>query len=906
MRGFRPRFPPMPLHRLVFLPDRPTVDAFWDAAAAAIDQPAPPVRVFVPAPAHIEPMRAALWRRHARPGVPWRPPLVTTLELAAARFAPCAVRPSVARTLEIFDALGRMPSARGSDRMSVAQRLSGALDKLDLVELLERVDALDERAREAYGARGWLAAQAEIESLRALRLAVGSAADPMRARFDSCARLAAGCTVDAVVRWQRPQPFERAYATQAAAAGVMLEAELDIERFAFDLPALAAAWPEAFGRPFEDLRSRVGRSMDARAPKVLRADRREDEAQAAAQWICQELSAGARELRIVAADLWVARRLRALLERAGVQVDDCIGWRLSTTVAASAVVRWLDVATTGAPHAAVTAWMASPHVFPQADKGPLLAWIDQATARGSWLAGWEALVAARAVDDEWQPRLAGLAQLAQAQAGRGTAAGHAAALREALHLSGTWTSLGTDAAGRQVIDAFERLADALAGSDARIDGTEFRSLLAGELEQRVFTDGAVESPVRMVGLEAAALAPCDGLVVVGANRDLLPPAETTSPFFTDGLAARLGLPTRNDDVERTLRQLAFALALAPRAALTCRDDTEEGVERSAWVERLLAVRGEAIEQRARQVAHGQRARLQARPMRSAGARGAGLLPQRMSVSDLEQLATCPYRFWGQALLRLREPQQPMDAPQRREMGTVVHAILHDFHTALGDAPFDASGARALLEQVTRQHAQRLVAAGGFLPLVAEWRASIPRYIDWLDKRIQDGWRWQAGEHPLEIEFQAAGVRLVLKGKVDRIDVRVRADGTPEHAVIDYKAGASAGPKKRAVQPHEYAQLPLYVLLLEQAGLAPVEAAFLSIDRDRVELLPMAQRLPGRRTQVRVEPVAVAMRWHARIEDALGRIDAGDTLEAMGHADDCDTCTVQGLCRKQHWWQEHDR
>ncbi len=51
---------------------------------------------------------------------------------------------------------------------------------------------------------------------------------------------------------------------------------------------------------------------------------------------------GKRNIGIVTNDRKLARRVRALLERANILIQDAAGWRLSTTSAAAALIRWLD------------------------------------------------------------------------------------------------------------------------------------------------------------------------------------------------------------------------------------------------------------------------------------------------------------------------------------------------------------------------------------------------------------------------------------------------------------------------------------------------------------------------------------------------------------------------------------
>lgn len=891
----------MPVRRHKFTPARPTAEAFWDAVAAALDGERVPLRVFVPDAAHVESCRNALWRRQAHAGRSWRAPLVGSLLEVAERTFPRHVRAEPNRWLQLADALARLKSIRGPDRIALAVRLTASLDRLDLAAVAGGgEDAVAPSALPADGDHDTPVLD-ELRMLRALRNALGTESDPVPALLASCLALADGCERDVVVHWQPLEPIERAFIERAGQRGTVHVIELDAAAAAFAAPMLAAAWPDAFGLPAGDLRMRAHAAAQQVAPLVLHAASREDEAQAAAQWICMQLAAGRHEVRVVALDDWVARRLHALLMRADVRMSDSVGMPLSRSLPAAAIMRWLDLVIGDAPQAQLSAWLASPFVLADRDARSLLDWIEAAAARGRWLGGWQALLAARGIDDAWQRLLDALAGLAARQRVAQSASGHAATMRTALAQAGVWQALAADATGRQAADAFERLCTAVAVSDAMLTVAEWRDLLAHEFDRLSAIDRAVDSPVRRVPLDAVVAAPCEALIVVGANREALAAASQPELPTTDSLNARLGLPTRRQQADRTLRQFALALALAPHAALTCRDDAARGIERSAWVERLVAVRGGQITVEARTVAHIQRVPVRVTPLRGARATGQGLLPERLAVTDIEQLAVCPYRFWAQALLGLREPREPIDMPQRRELGSFVHAVLFDFHRQLSAQRFEAAAARALLDAVTDRHAEQQAAAG-FLPLLAEWRATVPRYIDWLAQRGTHAWRWQDGELPLDARFQVGDMQVVVRGRVDRIDAAVR-DGQPVHAVIDYKVGAASSHRRRAGEPDEFAQLPLYLLLLEQAGLEPIEAGFLAIERDRIELVPLSRTPRGRQSAQPVEPRELAARWRERVRHTLVRIERAEPLQAIGHSGDCASCTVQGLCRKQHWWQD---
>ena len=131
---------------------------------------------------------------------------------------------------------------------------------------------------------------------------------------------------------------------------------------------LAAAWPRAAERP--GLRERA-RELEAAHPqsalagrvRIIGAASAEQEAQAVDVTVREWLLAGKRRIAIVVQDRLVARRARALLERAQVLVKDEAGWAFSTTSAATAIGRWLDVAGGDCYYRDLLDLMKSPFAF---------------------------------------------------------------------------------------------------------------------------------------------------------------------------------------------------------------------------------------------------------------------------------------------------------------------------------------------------------------------------------------------------------------------------------------------------------------------------------------------------------------------------------------------------------------
>src|SRR6202022_3672068 len=111
------------------------------------------------------------------------------------------------------------------------------------------------------------------------------------------------------------------------------------------------------------------------------------------------LQAGKSCIAIIAQDRVVARRMRALLERAQVFVFDETGWKLSTTRAASAIAALLDVVATRAETAALLDLLKSPFLFADVrDKSERVMAIERSLRRANVLGGGGAALAVLAND----------------------------------------------------------------------------------------------------------------------------------------------------------------------------------------------------------------------------------------------------------------------------------------------------------------------------------------------------------------------------------------------------------------------------------------------------------------------------------------------------------------------------
>ena len=623
----------------------------------------------------------------------------------------------------------------------------------------------------------------------------------------------------------------------------------------------------------------------------------ENEAQRTAAQVLIDLNAGAQPVALIAQDRLLTRRVRALLARQDVPLQDETGWKLSTTRAAAAIASLLRVARGDSSSDEWLDWLKTCiEDWPAfADATFALPALERALRRHGWShplsvdgSALEALPArlwqaAGDVVDRLRSRR--MQSLSAWLGATGTA----------LEACGAMTSLRHDDAGRQVLEALHM--QALSGHSPGVGGDEpmtledFTAWVDGALEEGTYLPAAAPGAVVVVTpLERAMLRPFGAIVFAAADQKRLGAMPAPQPLIGDALALELGLPTAT--LRREAETLAFAQVLrAPKVALLRRvDDAGEALAPSPLLERLELARSQRGFAGLAPAADGGVGLDLApmpipRPLPTAGV----LLPARLSASACEALRTCPYRFFALRLLKLRDADELDDELEKRDYGTWLHAVLYRFHVTRG-VPLAFADEQARLHAVASevQQAMRFDAAA-FLPFAATFARFAPRYVEWLHACDAGGVQWLAGEVEL-VARPDAWEGVEMHGIVDRVDSVPGGDGPVTH-LIDYKTGSAQRLREQMKSPAEDTQLAFYAALMAAQSSTgdTIGAAYLPLDESGA-LKPIEHP----------DVEATAQRLVDGIGAELARIRNGAPLPALGEGRACDYCEARGLCRRDHW------
>ncbi len=903
---------------------------FWPQLARVLlaasdrerNEAAPPMSdwlVLVPTFTHIAALRSALAAELApTSGNSFIPPQIRTLDswLEQQLPEPASAAPATPseRLMGLYAQLRQnalikslLATPHNTDLLPLAQTLLSINDELTAALLpaaLAQPEAVEDRWHAALAQLSANAAavlSGESRLVWTLWQAERDAHDPGLARYNAMQRAAAAAEFPLLwcAPWE-PDALEAAFLNAWSQRQQVLRVRVDWSADA--LPQLLArSWPEILDAgpggaatdgeaaivPLPGLRLYPARSM-------------EDEAQAAAQTIVDWIAAGKSRIALVPQDRVVARRLRALLERADIVVADETGWKLSTTRAAAVIHAWMTLVAAGGEIAPLLDFLKSPFVrHPALDEPETRHALERALVRLGHAGDWASVADAATALPDLKALVDAIAREAQAYRGRKRVAGWVDATLTVFDALGCSATLAADKAGEQLLTMLTQLASDCERLDDEFSLAEWRALLDLQLEQTVFVAPRDDRRVMMVPLNGTMLREFDATIVVGADSEHLPSRPAEALFFANAVRRELGLQTREDRQRQQLREFAALLVGCSEVVLSWQQMQDgEKVAPSPWIQRLQLTLGRAgldelplhAPQRARATLT---AALPQQPQPSAPA----LLPDTLSASGYHALVTCPYQFFGSRMLGLRADDPLREMPEKRDYGDWLHAILKQYHDQLRDTPVPRDARPALMAAISDAVFGDAVARNpAALSWQARWNARRDAYVAWANAQEDEGWHYAQGEQEARAvlhygEHRSAhlsthGIEhsIRLYGKLDRIDMQVRSDGSREQRVLDYKTTARDTLNRR-LREHSDHQLAFYSLLLEPA---PVAAGYVAVDDDQPALLP-ANDLDDWRSLLRTQ-----------LQRNLAAIADGASLVANGHGDSCTWCDMNGLCRKGYW------
>ncbi|HOW88877.1 MAG TPA: PD-(D/E)XK nuclease family protein [Elusimicrobiales bacterium] len=399
----------------------------------------------------------------------------------------------------------------------------------------------------------------------------------------------------------------------------------------------------------------------------------------------------------------------------------------------------------------------------------------------------------------------------------------------------------------------------------------------------------------------------DRVYFLDANADVLPAVRKEDSVLSHFVREGLGLSTYRTRERISRYYFSVLLGGASEAHIFYKDSS--GQERSPLVEKLVW----DLERSGRRPDEGDiHLRMdfsRAEPAAVPKTREMTELLRRMpfSPSALDAYLECGLRFYYKYVLRLEEKRGISEEMERRDIGTLAHAVLAGFFGARIGSPLRISekDRESALEAAAAVFDEKLKGHGsGFEYLIK--RQVERRLLDVLDYHREklDGITVLECETELSSELMTRFGPVKLRGRADRIDRR----GGVTH-ILDYKTGSRAAapdwrrfdPEKRAEWPSTLrsVQLPFYlVACADGRGLDPaagMDASLMLLGRENIEEESLYRERRGKPVDRAAASVHCRTVLRVLLEEVL---DEGTPFAPPADDEACRSCRFRTLCGRQ--------
>jgi ATP-dependent helicase/nuclease subunit B len=836
------------------------------------------------------------------------PQMITLNDWAQSIPLDIPIQPDTQRIASLYQALRERRWFADADLWSLSRELLGLMDDLTRhhVALPKSADEFSEQLAKAYQARSGQSMQFEARVVHELwyAMAAGGERDGVRAYQQQLALLAQRVDTPLYVLLTSDMSAPETHFLEACRARVPVTF-FDLREMVVDAPdcallsrALQHAAESGDLRSDATLLKKIPAAALTSHLRLFGAHSLEQEARAAEVQVRSWLLAGKQNIALVAQDRLVARRVRALLERAGVLVQDETGWTMSTLAVSTVLMRWLDTLQSDFYYQDLLDLLKSPFIFADqnsSERTQAVYQLEQLVRKHGVVSHLDTFLSLAHGEVEVQTALVRLRQAAETlRKNTDTLSGWLRALDDSLSILGVLQGLAADMAGVQLLQALRTWQQELAGDSTRFTRVEWRHWLAQQLDAHTFQDSSIDSPVLLTHLAATRWRSFDAVLMLGCDAAHLPSTDNGSVWFNDAVRGTLGLPTREIYLAQQRDDL-LALLVMNDTVLVTWQSSKNGEKNllSPYLEMLralheLAYSDDLAERELGVLLEHAQVRAAEFPLPNETVMPApsalkSLIPSRISASGYNSLVACPYQFYARHMLRLNELDEVRESIEKRDYGEWVHGILHRFHqqfSLLGEHT------RTVLEEALQQISSEMFAPTVERDYLARawllrWQQAIPTYLDAQLKNEADGWRYQNGEVPFEMPLTD---ELTLHGRIDRVDAREN-----ESKVLDYKMMDATRLRNKLKEAGEDVQLACYAHVYEAD-----EAAFISIEKDKVISVAPPQDLPGL-AQANIE----------RLLEVFAQMRGGAVMPAHGVDEACMYCEMRGLCRKSEWSARDD-
>ena len=630
------------------------------------------------------------------------------------------------------------------------------------------------------------------------------------------------------------------------------------------------------------------------------------------------------QIAVIAQDRLVARRVRALLARYGnsISIKDPTGWKLATTSAAAAVHSYLQLITNSVGPSLVSlfGFLKNPMLDWQSLLAPFVQdqkidsfdfswWMESRLLSSSIGTGWQELhsVFLNEIHQDEHPNNTEYRLIAQAllvqlqnfsttwQSSRNTSSGWVNLLKEHLDSFGMMKSLAEDEAGQSFIQMLDELHEL---HQETFKSTAWTSLLDQWIDQASYVQKSQRKTINIafIPLSAIRFNHYSAVVMIGCDDRQLPSTKDYGSIFSRAMLKELDESLPESEYIQQARDLSQLLTSHEHVDLLWQEyqKSQEKNRLCGWLARLQI----DLPHLTKTISL-QEAQVHSKPLTQSSTLVlySQLLPKKLSPSAYKALRSCPYQFYVSYLLGLRSPKALQEQSDFGQIGSLLHAILHQFYQMYQTETF-ANGViqrqwmTDRLENISKEKWGVLIAQNGQLFADQQkWLNQIPLWVDWQLEQESNGWTFSESEKNVEFPLQlSSGDLITIYGRVDRVDIKDNLN----LKVWDYKFKSGDQLKKSNEQLNDDPQILIYSKALTQTH------RYRQQDVKQAGWISLREANEEHR-DLEIEVNAdVLNQIEEQICNDLNHVWMGVSMPANGPQQVCKYCDARGICRKGMW------
>ena len=378
----------------------------------------------------------------------------------------------------------------------------------------------------------------------------------------------------------------------------IIEFEKTIDTEANDNHALSAFISETFVQSESSIKQRAqsyadkhGDAFSTRPPFcTYMAGDEEEQIRAIDYFIRSNILQGKNNIAVISEDRKLSRRLRAILERANIPLQDRAGWSLATTQAASIIERWLECIEEDFSAYPLLDCLKSPFInnvhsvtdfkqniyrfehdliFHENVSSNISEYKKQLKNRLKRLTHWPKNSYNELIDtlDFIENSAATLLTLHNKNK-KILLSEFLQTLLSSLEQLGVMQNYQTDEAGLVLLKTFESLKQSIKHSDPALSWQDCRVWLGMALESQHFIPPTNNSCIQLMTLEQAAYLHFDCIIIAAAESQHFPGSAKSSPLFNQAVRTSLGLTTWEKQREQRHELFNQVLLSSPEILLT--------------------------------------------------------------------------------------------------------------------------------------------------------------------------------------------------------------------------------------------------------------------------------------------------------------------------------------------------